>query len=189
MLSPVLGELEHDDFAGWVARLADLPRAKRAYWHLVLSGEAALPAVRTGLSSPDPVVRAQCTKVLDHLVDDTSFPLLIAMLTDSAADVRLEALHALACDRCKDNACRPAPDQMLGPAITILRDDPNRRVRQVACELVGRWVHSHSAAAEALAGVAASDPDAAVRKKASWYAPGGTIHRKTRPRDRRASRR
>ena len=45
--------VEQDDFAGWVELLCDPVRAKRAYWHLVLSGELALPAVRHGLTASD----------------------------------------------------------------------------------------------------------------------------------------
>jgi hypothetical protein len=38
------------------------------------------------------------------------------------------------------------------------------------------------AARDALIHSAAQDPSPAVRKKASWYAPGGAIYRRTQPR-------
>lgn len=171
---------DHDDFDEWVIQLADPHRGQRAYWHLVLSGESALSAIRVGLSSPVADVRRLCTKALDHLVDEGSFPMLIAMLDDDDPQVRVEALHALACDRCKDNACRPDAGSVLGSATRILLSDPDRRARQYACEVVGRWVHTHPAAVEALVEASTADSDPAVRKKAGWYAPGGTIYRKTR---------
>ncbi len=180
-ISLVLAVPDHDDFNGWVSQLADPLRARRAYWHLILSGERALPAVRAGLSSPVDEVRVLCTKALDHLVDEVSFPMLIGMLDDADPRVRIEALHALVCDRCKDNACRPSPEEVLSRAIAILRGDPDRHVRERACELVGRWVHSHPAATEALRAARDRDAAATVRKKAGWYAPGGTIYRKTAP--------
>jgi hypothetical protein len=64
----------------------------------------------------------------------------------------------------------------------MLADDLDPHVRAMAIELAGRWVHSHPAACHAIEHAAAHDPSPAVRKKASWYAPGGTIYRRTRPR-------
>jgi hypothetical protein len=69
---------------------------------------------------------------------------------------------------------------------------PDARVREHCCKvldhlmdaegMVGQWVHSHQAARGAITRAAAQDPSPAVRKKASWYAPGGPIYRRTRPR-------
>jgi hypothetical protein len=50
-----------------------------------------------------------------------------------------------------------------------------------AIELAGAWAHSHPAAAAAVRRAAEDDPSPAVRKKASWYAPGGPIYRRTAP--------
>jgi hypothetical protein len=90
-------------------------------------------------------------------------------------------LHALACDRCKSGAVRPSAEAVLGVAIGILRDDGSPHVRARAAELVGAWVHSRPDAVAALEAAASGDSSPAVRKKASWYAPGGTIYRRTRP--------
>jgi HEAT repeats len=174
--------VENDDFPGWVALLDDPVRARRAYWHLVASGEGALPAVRAGLKHANADVRMYCAKALDHLVDQESFPDLVAMLDDPDPRVRWDTLHALACDRCKDNSCRPAKHDVLHRAIRLLRHDSSRHVRAIAAEVVGRWAHDDELAATALADARDHDPDPAVRKKASWYAPGGTIYRRTRPR-------
>jgi HEAT repeats len=172
---------DNRDFEGWVAKLGDPPRSKRAYWHLVLSGVDALPEIRAGLASENADVRRYCTRALDHLVDETSFPQLIERLADSEPAVRVEALHALACDRCKETMCRPNPNEVLGRSIELVLTDPDQHVRAAACELVGKWVHTHPNASNALVRTARNDPSPAVRKKASWYAPGGTIYRKTEP--------
>lgn len=172
----------HDDFDAWVIQLADPVRAQRAYWHLVLSGSQSMPAIRHGLRSPIDDVRRLCTKALDHLVDADSFPTLIEMLDDPNPGVRIEALHALACDRCKANDCHPNTVAVLDRAIRLLRHDPDRHVRAWACELVGRWVHDHDVATSAIIEARDIDPAPAVRKKASWYAPGGTIFEKTKTR-------
>ena len=174
--------VEQDDFPGWVELLGDPARAKRAYSHLVLSGEAALPAIRNGLKGRNAEVRMYCAKALDHLVDEDAFPELVSMLDDPDPRVRWHTLHALACDRCKENSCRPAKDDVLPRAIALLNADPSQHVRAIACEVVGRWVHGDDSAAKALANARDNDPSPGVRKKAGWYAPGGTIYRKTQAR-------
>ena len=174
--------VDNADFDGCVRQLADPQRAQRAFWHLVLSGAPALDSVRRGLSSPNDDIRRWCTKAMDHLVDATGLVVLTSMLDDPDPRVRIEACHALACDRCKDNSCRPDAAAVLPHAIRLMRHDPDRHVRAYAVELVGRWVHSHNEAAEALNQARDRDAAPAVRKKAGWYAPGGTIHGKTAPR-------
>jgi len=171
-----------DDFAAWVGLFADPLRAKRAFWHLVLSGAPALPAVREGLRHSNPEVRRYCTKVLDHLVDEESFGDLVRVLDDPDPRVRADALHALACDRCKQGGCLPSKDAVLGPAIDALLHDPDKHVRAHAVGVVGRWVHSDESAVAALIAAREQDPDPSVRKRASWDAPGGTIFTKTLPR-------
>src|SRR5207302_8216910 len=135
---------------GRVETLADRRGAGRAYWHVVLSGAPALPAVREGLRHPDGEVRDYCTKALDRLVDRDTYPQLVAMLDDPDHRVRVDALHALACDRCKNDGCRPAKDDVLDGAIRLLRADPHKHVRAMAVEVVGRWVHTDPVASRAL---------------------------------------
>ncbi|HEY1345753.1 MAG TPA: HEAT repeat domain-containing protein, partial [Streptosporangiaceae bacterium] len=126
--------------------------------------------------------REYCCQVLDHTMDMASAPALILALSGPAGRVRIAAAHALACDRCKNDACQPAAADVLAPAISMLASDPDPHVRATAIELAGRWVHSHPAACQAIEQAAAHDPSPAVRKKASWYAPGGTIYCRTKPR-------
>jgi hypothetical protein len=52
----------------------------------------------------------------------------------------------------------------------------------MAAELVGKFVHTVPQAVAALQTAHAHDPSPAVRKKASWYTPGGTIYQRTAPR-------
>jgi len=166
------------DVDQWIAQLAIPHRAKRAFWKLVLHGAESLDAVRDGLRSNNGDVRMYCANVLDHIVDAESFGDLISLLDDDDARVRMRALHALACDRCKDNECRPDKLDVLPRAIDRLMNDPDRHVRAMAVEVVGRWVHDDVSAENALERARDSDAAPAVRKKAGWYAPGGTIYRK-----------
>jgi hypothetical protein len=165
-----------------VTLLGDPHRAFLAYTRLLALGPEATQAVRDGLAHPDVRVREQCCKILDHLMDADSIPLLIDALADPCERVRIAAVHALACDRCKTGACRPAPEAVLPTAVSLLAGDPSALVRAYAAELVGQWARSHPAARDAITRAAAHDPSPSVRKKASWYAPGGTIYERTAPR-------
>jgi HEAT repeat protein len=165
-----------------ITLLADPHRAVHAYTRLLALGPEAAEAAREGLAHPEARVREHCCRILDQLMDAESIPALIGALADSSARVRIAAAHALACDRCKTDTCRPAPEAVLPTAMGMLASDPSAHVRAYAAELVGRWVHVHPAARDAITRAAARDPSPAVRKKASWYAPGGPIYRRTNPR-------
>ena len=52
----------------------------------------------------------------------------------------------------------------------------------MAAELVGKFAHTDVRAITALEASHTQDPSPAVRKKAGWYAPGGTIYERTVPR-------
>jgi hypothetical protein len=118
---------------------------------------------------------------MDHLVDADGLTTLVRMLDDPDPRVRVEACHALACDRCKDHGCRPDDTAVLPRAIAVMHGDPDAHVRAFAVELVGRWVHTHPDAEAALVHTRDHDVSPAVRKKAGWHAPGGTVHRRTAP--------
>jgi HEAT repeat protein len=164
-----------------IALLADPHRRVRAYTRLLGLGPEAAEAARHGLSDPDARVREYSCQLLDHLMDAESIPAVIEALADPSPSVRMKAAHALACDRCKtDDACRATPEAVLPSAIAMLANDPSAHVRARAAELVGHWVHTHPAARDAVIHAATQDPSPAVRKKASWFAPGGPIYRRTR---------
>ena len=157
-------------------------RRMAAYRELLALGPAALPSVRAGLKHANRAVRSLCVFFLDHYLTPEVLLDLIAMLDDPHPRVRLVALHALACDRCKEGDCRPEEGAVLPRALAILANDPDPHVRAMAIELIGRFVHTSVEAECALLSAKADDPSPAVRKKAGWYAPGGTIHRRTAPR-------
>jgi HEAT repeat protein len=184
----VLGFTRTDDEA-LVSCLGDPQRAVAAYHALLRRGKDAVGAIRAGLDHENPAVREGCCRLLDHLVDTDSMVRLIAMADDPDAEVRIAAFHALACDRCKNDACAPSADQVLGAALRHLASDPDAHVRTRAAELVGKFVHTDSRAVTALEMACARDPSPVVRKTAGWFAPGGTIFRRTVPRVRRPGRR
>jgi HEAT repeat protein len=176
----VMSELAAD----LVERLAVRHHAPAAFRELLALGASALPTVRVGLSHPDTSVRYHCARFLDHYLAPEQLGDLLAMLDDPAAGVRVAALHSLACDQCKEGE-KPDRAKVLPDALRILADDPDAHVRAIAIEVVGRLAHESDAAREALQTAISRDPSSAVRKKARWYAPGGPIFNRTRPKTRR----
>jgi HEAT repeat protein len=182
----VTAELSADlTAADLVDALADPRRCFQAYQRLRRLGSAASVAARRGLRHANEQVREYCCLVLDRLTDADDVAALMEVLDDPAERVRLAAVHALACERCTETSWRPSAVSVLPRAIALLTEDESAHVRAVAVELVGQWVHGHPAACSAIERAAAADPAPAVRKKASRYAPGGAVYRRTRPRPHR----
>jgi len=182
VIAELSGDLTAEDL---VDALADPHRCFQAYQRLLRLGPAASAAARRGLRHVSAQAREYCCLVLDRLMDAESAAALIEALDDPAERVRLAAAHALACERCKEGTWRPNAASVLPRAIALLSGDESAQVRAMAVELVGQWVHGQPAACAAIERAAATDPAPSVRKKASWYAPGGTVYRRTKPRPHR----
>ena len=75
-----------------VDALGSAPRASSACRHLLNRGQEAVPAIRAGLRHPDPAVREQCCKLLDHLLVEDAVGEMIAMLDDPVPAVRVAAV-------------------------------------------------------------------------------------------------
>lgn len=152
-----------NDFEGWVRQLAISSCRQRAKRHLMHSGQPALPALRRGLRHQRAIVRRLCVNILDHLVDEESVPDLVAALDDEDPGVCARALHALACDKCKQNECRPADDLFVPRALQLLRDHPNPDVRAAAIDALGKVALRRHDIADALAAAGESDRDPGLR--------------------------
>jgi HEAT repeat protein len=150
------------DFDGWVAQLGNSERRRRAKLFLREAGAPALPAVRRGMHHPKPIVRRLCASILDHLADETAFVDLVAALDDEDPGVLKRALHALACDACKDNECRPGEELFVPRALELLHH-PNPDIRASAIDTLGKVVARRPDVADALAEVAQHDRDAGLR--------------------------
>lgn len=156
-------------------------RRRDAERRLMAVGMAATPALRRGLRHADPRVRSSCCRVLDHFLDDAALPELIENLTHPDDSVRTWALHALACDRCKEGTCRPGEDESLPIALEMLRNDPSDQVRLQALGLVATAVHRDPRVLAAIQQVHEHDPVRGVRKIAGWWIPGGPRYERTKP--------
>ena len=147
-------------------------------------GAVARGAVEEGLLADDPELRLQCTVLIDRLAGNDSFELMMLLLDDPDHRVRVHAIHALACDRCKaeDVCAMPPRAEVVAAASSLLAGDPHHHVRSIALEVLARWVHEDADARAAIETARSADPSPAIRKKAAWYLPGGKIFERTRPR-------
>lgn len=156
------------DHDAWVGLLAVSDRRQQARHHLLRCGPAAVPAIRRGLGHPKPIVRQLCAGILDRLVDDESVPHLVAALDDDDTAVRARALHALACDQCKQNACRPGDELWIPRALELL-GHPDADLRAAAIEALGKAVRRRPDVAAALATAADSERDRGLRAMARRF--------------------
>ena len=154
-----------NDFDGWVALLASSSQRQRAKRHLHTIGAPAVPALRHGLDHPNVMVRRTCVSLLDQLLDEAALPAVVGALDDGDVQVRKRALHALACDACKQNGCLPSDDLFVPRAIEMLRSDPDADVRASAIDALGRAGRRHTRpeVVEALERSAAADPRPELR--------------------------
>jgi len=116
------------------------------------------------------MVRRQCASILDHLADELSFVDLVAALDDDDPGVLKRALHALACDQCKENECRPGEDLFVPRALELLHS-ANPDIRASAIDTLGKVVSRRPEVAEALADVALHDRDRGLRAMARRRLP------------------
>jgi HEAT repeat protein len=155
------------DFDGWIGELAHSRHRQEARHHLIAAGARAVPAVRRGLHHRDAEVRRICVNMLDRLVDDDSVGDLVTALDDPDPEVARRALHALACDACKQNECRPGDDLFVPRAIELTHDT-NPDLRAGAIDALGKAAERGSAdAIAALEASAANDRDRNLREMAA----------------------
>jgi HEAT repeat protein len=161
--------MRHDpaphDFNGWVARLSVSSCRQRAKQHLLSSGPSAVPALRRGLGHTKAIVRRQCVNILDHLLDEESVPALLAAVEDVDPQVAGRALHAFACDRCKQGACRPREDIWVPKALRLLHH-PHPDLRAAAIDALGKVAARMPHVAAALARASRHDVDKGLRDMA-----------------------
>jgi len=158
-----------NDFDGWVAQLAVSSCRPRAKQHLMTSGPPALPAIRRGLRHGKPIVRRLCVNLLDRLVDEESVSTLVEALDDEAPEVSARALHALACDRCKQNDCRPGEDLWVPRAVQLVETSTNPDLRAAAIDALNKVVSRRPDVAAVLRATAETDPNRGLRSMARRY--------------------
>jgi HEAT repeat protein len=109
------------------------------------------------------MVRRTCVNLLDQLVDEESLPDLVAALDDPDPTVCARALHALACEQCKQNECRPGDDLFVPKALEFVRSHADPDIRAAAIGALGRIAYRRRDVADALLVAAERDPNPDVR--------------------------
>jgi HEAT repeat protein len=145
-----------------VEQLAERTTRRAATRALMDAGPAATDALRAGLAHRHASVRVGCCFVLDHHLDDAAIPELLANVDHKNRKVRAWALHALACDRCKEGDCRLGAGDIVPLVCERLTNDPSTRVRKMAAILAGQYLDEPDIRA-ALEAAAANDPHSLVR--------------------------
>lgn len=155
---------QFESLAQWLARhplLAPLHHMHtRVKEHYQLSQEA-MTQLLTAADHPNPKVRWFCAHELDHLATDESVDALLRLTRDPVAKVRVEAVHALGCERCKQ--CNLAVD-MVGLMVDFALNDPEAKVRGAAIFALG-YLPADERAAVALQQIADDDTTAAGLRK------------------------
>lgn len=178
---PPIATIASDDYRRLVESMAVPHRHKEAKRRLMAAGSQATPALRWGLRHHDPTVRSGCCDVLDHYLDEAAVPELVACLTDESSRVRGAAIHALACERCKEGACRPGEDDVIPLVVRLLLEDENKWVRKGCAHLLSTVVHRRPDVIPALEHARDHDPERIVRFVAGLNAPGGVRFERTTP--------
>lgn len=161
-----------ESYDALVEQLADKATRGPATRALMEAGPAATPALRAGLSHQHASVRVGCCFVLDHHLDDAAVPELLANVAHRNRKVRAWALHALACDRCKEGDCRPGAGDVVPLVVDRLAHDQSTRVRKMAAILAGQYVEVPEVRT-ALEAAAAGDPHSLVRNHARRFLSQG----------------
>jgi HEAT repeat protein len=100
-----------------------------AYKALFAQGQTVLDDAVRGLKHANPKVRRWCADLMDHLADDRCVLPLIGLLEDEAPRVRRQAVHSLACQRCKPT---PLQADLTATLVEIALNDPSLKVRSEA---------------------------------------------------------
>ncbi|MCG8466651.1 MAG: HEAT repeat domain-containing protein [Gemmatimonadetes bacterium] len=104
-----------------------------AFLALYARGEAALPAVREGFGHANWHVRRWCALFADNFADGETLRALVPLLRDPKRQVRLWAVHSLACETCKDG---PNPIDAIPLLIERIELDESIKVRRQAVAML-----------------------------------------------------
>ena len=118
----------------FVAAFAGSNDRFRLYLDLQQHGTDALPAVREGLRHGNWQVRKWSAIYLDHHADAESLEALLPLLQDPKSEVRLWAVHSIACDTCKPGE---NPIDIVPLLIELAEEDMSIRVRRMATIMLG----------------------------------------------------
>ena len=140
-------------------------------------GVKAIPLLKKGLRHDNKNVRIGCLRVLDHFYDESVFSELFSNLENNDPEIRMWAIHALACENCKEGESRPGEEFIIPLVIKMLLNDEDRKVRQMAAGMLGPSVFRSDLALQALNHAYQNDTHPVVKKICGWWIPGGVRYK------------
>lgn len=143
-----------------VAEFAHAENRMAAFLALYARGPAVLPAVREGLKHADWHVRHWCALFADNFADASTLRALVPLLRDPKAQVRLWAVHSLACEHCKDG---PNPIDAIPLLLERIEQDPNVRVRRQAVAMLAHHRRPDARVPPAFRKILAEEDDRKLR--------------------------
>lgn len=143
-----------------VAEFANGQNRMAAFLALYRRGPEALPAVRQGFQHANPHVRRWSAILADNWADGETFRALTALLDDPQAGVRVWAVHALACERCKDG---PNPVDAVPLLLERIEQDSSIRVRRHAVAMLAHHRPPDSRVVPMLRKILSHETDAKLR--------------------------
>lgn len=122
--------MDYFDPQALVQSMANPQKRFSAYQDLIKIGEPALPALRAGLKSEIHQVRKWSAMCLDQVSDEAALDDLIPLLDDPSSQVRLWAVHSIACEHCKEDVS--CMTDLVPLLIKRAMEDSSLRVRRMA---------------------------------------------------------
>jgi HEAT repeat protein len=127
-----------------VAEFANGEHRMAAFLALCGRGHAVLSAIREGLKHPNWHIRSWSTALADNFADAETLRAVVPLLRDPKAEVRVWAVHSLACETCKDG---PNPIDAVPLLLERIEMDPSIKVRR---QVVAMLAHHRSPDARVL---------------------------------------
>jgi HEAT repeat protein len=154
----------NEEMSSLVEALGDKGTFAAGWRALQEAGDAAIPAVREGLSHPNPRVRQFCAGFIDAHWDESALQRLILSLHDPKLKVRKAAVHSLGCDRCKGGQ---NPIDVLPHLEERIREDKSIKVRRMAVQTLAAQT-PNKLIARVLRRVLRDESDPRIRRFAEW---------------------
>ena len=116
-----------------VAEFANSENRFAAFLALYARGDEVLPVIREGLEHANWHIRHWCAIVADNFADFETLYALVPLLHDPKSQVRLWAVHSLACESCKDG---PNPIDTIPLLLARIKEDESIKVRRQAVAML-----------------------------------------------------
>jgi HEAT repeat protein len=143
-----------------IAEFANGENRMAAFLALCARGAEVLPAVRQGLKHANWHVRRWSAAVADNFGDAETLYALLPLLHDPRPEVRVWAVHSLACETCKDG---PNPIDAVPLLLERIESDASIKVRRQATAMLAHHRTPDERAFPAFKRILAQETDRKLR--------------------------